>query len=221
MNEKLKKVIRKKVARVRAKIARKQPKPSKQEKKRVIRLKMLNLSYLSHHPDRRLTKIAECNGDYFPPEILAIEDEMQRKQAKKLYMELAAGLKLQKRYRRNNLQHDKFMLKLSKILGIFPKDYVRKDSETKEWERNWEERRRLRLERSRRAKAALNAKKPVRPPYTVTLAKECSAAGVELVKPKRPRLSQVGEVRAVFNIPVKKSARSKKVQLVRTETVCE
>lgn len=168
-------------------------------KKKVFKFKMRNLSFLSKNPDRRLHKLEEEKGGYFPPHIRAIKDLALREQMMTAYSELAAQLQLQRRYKRHNCQSEPSLIKLSKKLGLFPARYTTNDPEVHEWEKRMECIRRKRAERRLVAKAAATRHKRAkqnRMTYAQVLALQLRREyGVE---PMKPRGRKPKKVRVVF-----------------------
>jgi hypothetical protein len=168
---------------------RKQKKGQKRahKPKIVIRMRMKNLSYIAHNPDKVVQKNQEFNGDWFPPHIVAINDPFEREDAMKMYMELHHGLKLQKKYK-HSCQSEMTILKLSRRLGLFPTIDPAHKREFKRWDAKMKFLARKKAER--KAKFQLARRKPVtHKPYTFLLLQQAKAGGfkpaVRIRKPIR------------------------------------
>lgn len=166
-------------------------------KKKVLVFKMRNLSFLSQNPDRRLHKLEEEKGGYFPPHIRQIADPVQREEMMVAYSELASSLQMQRRYKKHNCQAEPSLIKLSKKLGLFPERYTTNDPEVKLWEKRLENLRRKRAERRLVAKAAATRHKRAkqnRMTYAQLLSQQLQREyGVEPMKPRgrKPKKVQV------------------------------
>lgn len=186
----------------------------------LIRVKRNNQAFLKKRELPAFSDLVEYRGEYFPRKIMEVQDVRMRKEMMKLYSRLMSGLKLQKRYRKNNLQKEPELLKLSKWLGLFPEHYTDQDPETKAWFKRQEQLRRARLLQRAKNRAAQNKRK-IKVNYAQMLAKECEAAGITYVKPRRVRKSKVGKVTYAASIARPLSPGEKRVREVNMRTLNE